>query len=108
MTECVIARTHATRCYALFFTRLRSLFFQPVTVLNEIAQCVEGTLKQPIHYQVKTSKSHGSGTDFMKALIKTADAAARPRNMTLDDLEYARQHLDTRLMTTFRYNVPLL
>lgn len=83
-----------------------SLVFQPVTVLREIAECVEGTLNAPIQYQLATSKAHGSGTDYIAALVKTADADARPRNMTAVDLEYASNHLDERLMHAFHYVLP--
>lgn len=67
---------------------------------------MEGTLNTPIRYQVASSKTHGSGTDYIKALIKTADAKGRPYNMTAADMEYATKHLDARLMVTFNYNVP--
>ena len=79
-----------------------------MTVLREIADCVGGTLQVPIQYQLKTSKAHGSGTDFVKALIKTANAAARSNNLTTADLKYASQHLDSQLMELFQYHVPLI
>ena len=80
--------------------------FQPAVVLHEIANCVEGIVQQPIQYQLKSSKAHGSGTDYMKALGKTADANLRSNNMTIQDLEYASQHLDQRLVQTFHYHIP--
>jgi hypothetical protein len=92
--------------YYLYFFFLHSLIFQPAIVLQEIADCVEGTVQQPIKYQLKSSKDHGSGTDYVKALIKTADAKSRPNNMTMDDLAYAYKHLDQRLMKTFHYHFP--
>jgi hypothetical protein len=83
-----------------------SLVFQPAVVLHEIANCMEGAVQQPIQYQLKSSKAHGSGTDYIKALVKTADSKVRSNNMTIHDLDYARHHLDRRLMTTFHYHVP--
>ena len=82
------------------------MVFQPAVVLNEIAHCVEGTVQQPIQYQLKSSKMHGSGTDYIKALVKTADANLRSNNMTREDLDYATKHLDPRLMNTFHYHIP--
>jgi hypothetical protein len=82
-----------------------SLVFQPVTVLREIADCVEGTLNTPIRYQLASSKAHGSGTDYIQALIKTADAEGRPSNMTAADLDYAATNLDARLMQAFQYDL---
>ena len=92
--------------YPILMIRYEDLVFQPAVVLHEIANCVAGTLHQPLHYQLKTSKGHGSGTDYIKALVKTADAKVRANNMTIQDLDYASQHLDHRLMNTFRYLVP--
>jgi len=83
-----------------------SLIFQPVTVLREIADCVHGELNTPIQYQLQSSKAHGSGTDYIKALIKTANAKARPNNMTEADLDYAQHNLDVRLMELFEYRHP--
>jgi hypothetical protein len=94
--------------YPVLMIRFEDLIFQPETVLREIADCVGAKVKVPLSYQLKTSKPHGSGTDFMKALIKTADAKARPHNMTVADLDFAREHLDTELMELFQYNVPSL
>jgi hypothetical protein len=83
-----------------------SLIFQPVTVLQEIAECVEGKLQTPIQYQLNTSKAHGSGTNYVKALVKTANAVARSKNMTNADLTYAEAHVDRHLMEIFQYNSP--
>lgn len=83
-----------------------SLVFQPAVVLHEIANCIEGKVQQPIQYQLKSSKAHGSGTDYIKALGKTANSKLRSNNMTKQDLEYAYQHLEHRLMRTFHYHVP--
>lgn len=81
--------------------------FQPRTVLGEIADCLGVDLKEPIQYQVKTSKSHGSGTDYVKAMIKTADSTLRLHNLTHGDQEFVQQYLDARIMETFHYHGPL-
>ena len=92
--------------YPVLLIRFEDLIFQPVTVLQEIADCVEGTLANPIQYQVASSKTHGSGTDYVKALIKTADTELRLHNLTANDLDFARTHLDEELLRLFRYNLP--
>ena len=79
-----------------------------MAVLQEIADCVNGTVHHPIQYQLKSSKTHGSGTDYIKAITKTADATKRSYNMTIDDLNYAAQHLHHQLMDTFHYPIPIL
>lgn len=92
--------------YPVLLIRFEDLIFQPVVVLQSIADCVSGTLRSPIQYQVKSSKSHGSGTDYIKALIKTADTKARSKNMTMADMQFASTHLDSELMNLFHYNIP--
>ena len=92
--------------YPVLLVRFEDLVFQPVTVLREIADCVDGVLNDKIVYQVKSSKAHGSGTDYTKAIIKTADTKARPNNMTAADLAFAQQHLDPELMELFHYHFP--
>jgi len=86
---------------------LFSLVFQPRAVLKEIVACVGAKLKLPLQYQLKTSKAHGSGTDFVKAVAKTANAESRLHNMTQADKEFAQQHLDPDLMELFHYRGPL-
>jgi hypothetical protein len=81
-----------------------SLVFQPHLVLQEIAQCVGGTVRSPLLYQTKTSKSHGSGTDLIAGIRKTADL--EPRGILPDDkdYEYYRRYVDADLIRTFHYN----
>jgi hypothetical protein len=86
---------------------IRSLVFSPRAVLSEIADCLGASLSEPLQFQVKSSKSHGSGTDFIQAMIKTVDARLRLHNLTLQDREYAEQHLDPKLMKMFHYHGPM-
>jgi hypothetical protein len=81
-----------------------SLVFQPHLVLHEIAQCVGGTVRSPLLYQTKTSKSHGSGTDLIAGIRKTADL--EPRGILPDDkdYEYYRRYVDADLIRMFHYN----
>jgi hypothetical protein len=80
--------------------------FQPAKVLAEIADCVGGNVRPDIVFQLHSSKQHGSGTDYIKAITKTADVNARSQNMTIHDFEFASIHLDPQLMKMFRYVHP--
>lgn len=80
--------------------------FQPTKVLHEIAKCVGAEVREDIVFQLHSSKQHGSGTDYIKAITKTADINARVHNMTTNDFNYATQHLDSQLMKMFRYVHP--
>jgi hypothetical protein len=64
-------------------------------------------MSEPLKYQVKSSKGHGSGSGFVKAIVKTANAEMRMNNLTQADIEYADQHLDPFLMQAFRYRSPI-
>ena len=77
-----------------------SLIFQPTKVLAEIANCVGAGVTPKLVVQLKSSKAHGSGTDFIKAITKTADVSARIKNMTQQDLHYANEHLDPNCFGT--------
>jgi hypothetical protein len=92
--------------YPILIVRFEDLVFRPVSVMEKVAECMGGVVNQPFSYRLQTSKKHGSGTDFVKAVIKTGDAVGRTKNMTSADLQYARQHLDKGLMRTLRYQVP--
>lgn len=84
-----------------------SLVFQPRVALAEIADCLGATLREPLHYQVKSSKGHGSGSDFFNVIMKTADSSKRLHNLTMADRKYLEEHLDPFLMDTFGYRSPL-
>lgn len=75
--------------------------YNPQSVLTEIGHCLNATISNPYRYQTKTAKLHGSGTDYVKALIKTAHVTTD--NMTQADISYAQQQLDADLMRIFRY-----
>jgi hypothetical protein len=92
--------------YPILIIRFEDLVFRPVSVMEKVAECMGGVVNQPFSYRLRTSKSHGSGTDFVKAVIKTGDAVGRANNMTAADLEYARQHLDEGLMSRLHYRIP--
>ena len=57
-------------------------------------------------FQLNSSKKHGSGTDFLKALTKTANMKARLLNMTEEDFDYATKTLNSNLMQLFHYKHP--
>ena len=101
----LLGRVLCSCCSALLFVCAHSLVFQPNVVLSAIADCVGATISHPLRYQVKTSKGHGSGTTFVKAIVKTADAAARMHNLTTDDRNYLQQHLDPALLKLFHYRL---
>lgn len=92
--------------YPRLIVRYEDLVFQPAKVLKEIATCVDAKVRPRLIFQLNTSKQHGSGTDFLKAISKTANAKVRLFNMTEEDFDFATKHLDSNLMTLFQYKHP--
>lgn len=84
--------------------RFEDMVLRPRVVLQQLADCVETTVKEPFRYQVASSKDHGSHTDLVKAILKTGDAQLRLHNLTSADLDYAHAHLDEKLMHYFGYD----
>ncbi|GAX26244.1 hypothetical protein FisN_16Lh072 [Fistulifera solaris] len=91
--------------YPVLFIRYEDLVFQPKQVLTEIALCVGATVREPLRYQINTSKNHGSGTNWIRAITKTNSAELRKHNLTADDITYLHQHLDSTLMDLFQYPI---
>jgi hypothetical protein len=94
--------------YPALWVRFEDLVYNPQAMLQQIAACIGGAAptRQNFQYLTKTAKSHGSGTNMLKALTKTGDAAARVRNMTIADLDYLRDHADHQLLQLFGYRIP--
>jgi hypothetical protein len=89
------------------------LLYGPL-ILQQIADCMGlvtpgGTTPTSIldEYRIETgsAKPHGSHTDFVHAIFKSGDMEARTQGLTIQDLQYAAQHLDPLLMKTFQYRL---
>jgi hypothetical protein len=94
--------------YPRLIVRFEDLLLRPQEVMSKIATCLGGSILPPgdFKYQLSSSKSHGSGTDYVKAIEKTGSIALRTRNMTLDDIEFLREHTDGNLSRIFSYRLP--
>ena len=80
------------------------MLLQAPAVLAKVAECLGTELKNPIEYQTGSAKAHGSHTDFLKAILKSADLEKRRKNLEPRDIEYARTRLNPDLMQAFEYN----
>lgn len=85
--------------------RFEDLLLHSDDIVQSIAECVGGTANRNHVVETGTSKNHGSGADFVKAVIKTGDLGMRLKHLTQPDLHYATEHLDAELMQAFRYNL---
>lgn len=91
--------------YPHIIVRFEDMLWQADFVLKQIAACLGSTLADPISYQTKSSKSHGSGTDFLKAIFKSGNRTLRERHMTAEDKKYASIHFDNELMQLMNYKI---
>jgi hypothetical protein len=95
--------------YPRLIIRFEDMLFDAPLVISEVYQCLTGEEypnDPPFRFQTKAAKSHGSGTDYIKAIIKTGDVEKRLHQLTPQDLYYTRDHLDPELMRLFRYSLP--
>jgi hypothetical protein len=92
--------------YPRLIVRFEDMLIHGPTIMKNIADCAGVTTPDVFQYQTGSAKGHGSGTTFLKALEKTGDPIKRKARMTKDDLEYAKEHLDSNLMKVFQYSHP--
>lgn len=91
--------------YPHLIVRFEDMLLQAPAVLAKVAECVGTEVRDPILYQQGSAKNHGSHTDFLSAVLKTADKEKRAHALTHNDLEYAAASLDSNLMSAFQYNL---
>jgi hypothetical protein len=99
-------RAYLEAPYPRLLIRFEDLLFHSEKIMQLIGKCVDAKVNPDHYVQTSSSKSHGSGTDFTKAIIKTGDAKARLQMLTVEDLRFAAEYLDPELMSMFRYNTP--
>lgn len=92
--------------YPRLFVRFEDILVNAPSVLAQIAECTGAPLAPKFVWQTRSSKNHGSGTNFVKAIWKTADRVGRVKSMTPADLDYARRYLDEHLLELFHYHLP--
>ena len=91
--------------YPRLIIRFEDMLLQAPAIMAKIAECVGTEPRDPIEYQTGSAKAHGSHTDFLKAILKSADSEKRRKSLEPRDLEYARAKLKPDLMEAFEYNL---
>lgn len=102
-----------SRWYSIYFdatyphliVRFEDMLLQTPAVLSKIAECVGAKARDPIEYQTGSAKAHGSHTDFLKAIFKSADTEKRRRALFQRDIDYAAAALDPKMIDTFQYKL---
>lgn len=91
--------------YPHVIVRFEDMLWHAETVLQHIADCLGTVVAEDIAHQTLSAKAHGSGTDFLKAIIKSGNRTLRERNLTDQDKAYAAIHLDHELMEIMNYKI---
>ena len=91
--------------YPRLIIRFEDMLMHAPTIMEKMSECLGVPNKERFRYKTDSAKKHGSGTTFIKALVKTANETRREQGLTLKDKIYAAQHLDPELMHAFQYRV---
>ena len=92
--------------------RFEDLLFHPKAVTTAVCKCAGGQLRRDGNFEYvldsakKGPNAHGpmeSRTGFIKAIIKYGTRAHRHDGFLDEDLRYAKEHLDPKIMEMFRY-----
>jgi len=99
-------RRYLVADYPRLIVRFEDMLLHGPEVMKIIANCTGAQVPEKFFHQTKSAKGHGSHTDFLKAIFKTANPDLRISQLTEADLDYAATHLDKDLMRIFQYKVP--
>lgn len=89
--------------YPRLIIRFEDMLLHAPIIMEKLSQCLGVARKSQYVYQTSSAKAHGSHTNFLKAIMKTADAEKRKKQLSLKDKIYAAQHLDLDMMEAFQY-----
>ncbi len=97
--------------FPFVMVRYEDLLFRPKQMTELICHCAGGTMNGHFEYIVHSAKrgpgAHGHvRTSYVDALIQYGSPKRRLQGLTPEDLEFAYQHLDRRLMQVFGYPDP--
>ena len=100
---------NATFPYVL--VRFEDLIYHPKQVVQSVCECAGGAMNPgPFKYITGSAKkgvgAHGAEserTGYLQALSRYGTSKGRTNGMDEADLQYARQHLDAKLMKEFQY-----
>ena len=96
--------------YPIAYVRFEDILFHAVTVVNALCRCVGGRRRRgPFKYvedSAKNSKFHPGSNGLLNAMIRYGDPKKRLEGWSKEDWEYARDHLDQKLMNKYGYSRP--
>jgi hypothetical protein len=87
--------------------RAEDLIFFPEQVTRQVCKCAGGTLREPFSVaQLDLKKNKNPGSRAMAKLMIRYGSGQKTQQMTEDDLEYAKTHINSGLMKMNGYQHP--
>merc|ERR1712070_1313499 len=89
--------------------RFEDALFYPKQVMEQVCHCGGGSLADEYDYSLEEAKpdhKHNHKSNFVTAMIEYGKNTTRLRNMTKEDIGFAIQRLDPKLMEAFGYSYP--
>ncbi len=99
----------ADKAWPRLMIRFEDTLFHPKQVMEQVCYCGGGTLLENHDYSLEEAKpehKHQRKNNFVTAMIEYGTNATRLRNMTHNDVNFAVQHLNPKLMEAFGYSYP--
>jgi len=103
-------RSYANADFPRLMIRFEDTLFHARQVMKQVCECGGGELVSPDRHiyhldEAKWQHKHAQN-NMVSAIVKYGTDAGRYRNMTREDLEFARNHLDPSLLDLFHYQLP--
>ena len=96
--------SYLTADFPRLIIRFEDTLFRSAEVMEQVCKCAGGETRPKFLYHVGEAKKHAhKQNNFISAMIKYGTAKDRFRNMTEEDLLYARNNLNPKLMSALRY-----
>eukprot|EP00586_Coscinodiscus_wailesii_P017310 CAMPEP_0172493460 /NCGR_PEP_ID=MMETSP1066-20121228/24924_1 /TAXON_ID=671091 /ORGANISM="Coscinodiscus wailesii, Strain CCMP2513" /LENGTH=239 /DNA_ID=CAMNT_0013263655 /DNA_START=431 /DNA_END=1150 /DNA_ORIENTATION=- len=96
--------------YPRLMVRFEDLLFYPEEVTKLICECAGGMMTKVFEVELDNAKAgmkgHTGTSDFYDAVMRYSNESLRVDGYTKNDLEFARQTINTDLMKAFRYTFP--
>lgn len=108
--------------YPRLIIRFEDMLINAPKILQIISNCLNGntststkdssssnivTVNTNFQYLTGKAKTHGSGTTFIKAIIKTGNITDRINSLTNDDIQFVTKYLNNEFfIKTMHYTIP--
>ena len=92
--------------YPRLIIRFEDTLYYPTKVMEQVCLCGGGTVTKPYKYLVSEAKYNHKQqqNNLVTAIIKYGTNTTRYNNLTIDDIKFIQQHVNSTLMKVFQYH----